>query len=110
MPRLLRLIAAQDAEVVAEWRPLHLDHVGAKVGEEGGAVGSRDDAGEIEDADAFEEAHDGVTLFVLVAIRMQVMPDLRGRPISAPESGTITPASARAPCRSGGARWTAAPP
>ncbi len=51
------VLAAENAQVVAERRPLDLDDVGAEVGEEGGAVRSRDHPREVEDADAFEHAH-----------------------------------------------------
>ena len=63
MPRLFRLIAAKDAlirprpkraQVVAAAGPLELDHVGAEVAHQRGAVRPRDDAREIEDADALE--------------------------------------------------------
>src|SRR5262249_25973208 len=45
---------AQRAQIIAAPRPLELDDVRAEVAEECGAVRSRDDAGEIEDANALE--------------------------------------------------------
>ena len=44
------------AIVVAGPRSLDLDHVGAEIGEKCGREGAGDDAGEIEDAEAFEDA------------------------------------------------------
>jgi hypothetical protein len=108
------VLATQDAQVVAQGRPLHLDDVGAEVGEEGGTVRARNDAGEIEDADTFEHAHAGAAMLRAGSMRMDemrdAMPETRRTPMSVPESGTITRPSARAPCRSAGARWTPAPP
>src|SRR5215470_20691 len=103
------VLAAQVAQVVAEGRPLHLDHVGAQIGEEGGAVGARDDAGEVEDADAFEHAHARAVSMRMDEVR-DVTPEVRRTLMSVPESGTITRPPARAPCRTAGARWTPAPP
>ncbi len=48
------LAGAQVAHVVAATGPLHLDDVGAEIGQHHGAVGTGDDAREIEDADALE--------------------------------------------------------
>src|SRR4030095_4847134 len=51
------VLAAENAQVIAERRPLDLDDVGAEVGEEGGAIRPRDHPREIEDADTLEHAH-----------------------------------------------------
>src|SRR5262249_50887652 len=52
-PRRVQL-ERREACVVAA-RTLHLDHAGAEVGEETGAVGPGEDAREIDDRDALEE-------------------------------------------------------
>jgi hypothetical protein len=46
------LAIAEVAHVIAAARSLHLDDVGAEVGEHHRAVGAGDDPGQVEDADA----------------------------------------------------------
>src|SRR4030095_2330580 len=48
------LAGAEVAHVVPAARALHLDDVGAEVGQHRGAVGTGDDPGEVEDANALE--------------------------------------------------------
>jgi hypothetical protein len=53
------LVRGPGAGLVARARVLDLDDVGPKIGEEGPAPGTGDDAGEIEDADAVEREWEG---------------------------------------------------
>ena len=48
------VLAADVAHVVASTRPLDLDHIRAEIGEQHSAIGSRDDARQIENLDSFE--------------------------------------------------------
>jgi len=49
--------------VAAPWR-LHLDHLGAQVGEDRGAEGTREEARQVEDPNAGERAHRYGTKFL----------------------------------------------
>src|SRR5262249_6428821 len=91
------VLAAQHAQVVAHWRPLQLNPGFRQVGQERAHVRPTFHAREVEDADAFEHAHQAGMLRV---------GKVQSGSMSDPESGTTTRPFATAPCRSARAGWT----